>query len=91
MCLAGFNTDSTVPIIAPIPTPTINNRKTYKIVLAIGFKRPFRETLTRFGTPCFLTLIFASLPVTASREGISLYASGMGGGVVVFYHDQQYY
>ena len=50
MRLAGSNTDNTVPTIAPIPTPTINNRKTYNMVLAIGFNRVFRdERLPVFG------------------------------------------
>jgi hypothetical protein len=46
-----------VPTIAPIPTPTINNRKAYNSIIAIGFNRVFRDgRLSTFVIPGFGTL-----------------------------------
>jgi hypothetical protein len=51
MRLAGSRTDKNVPTIAPIPTPTINNRTAYNMVLAMGFNLVFRDAglLSIFG------------------------------------------
>jgi hypothetical protein len=77
MRLAGSSTDNTVPIIAPIPTPTINNRKAYKIVLAMGLRRVFRDTRTFLGNFCFLTLTEVNFPVPGFNGGIPLFTLGV--------------
>jgi hypothetical protein len=43
MRLAGSRNDKNVPTIAPTPTPTINNRKAYNMVLAMGFNLVLRD------------------------------------------------
>ena len=81
MRVAGSNTDNTVPTIAPIPTPTINNRKAYKIVLAMGFSRVSRERLVFFGTACFRIRTFLNLTALGLTDEFLLTALGLKGGI----------
>jgi hypothetical protein len=73
--LAGSKTDNTVPTIAPIPTPTINNRTTYNMVFAIGFNRVFRDERL----PVFGFSIRTVLTITApARKGGFPFTFGIG-------------
>jgi hypothetical protein len=83
MRLAGSNTDNSVPTIAPIPTPTINKRSVYSMVLAIGFNWVLRDgRLFIFGFPCFWTRTVLTFPnaccgILALGLGIGLTATGI--------------
>jgi hypothetical protein len=84
MRVAGSRTDNNVPTIAPMPTPTINNRRAYNRVLAMGFNRVFRDTrLPIFGNACFCTRTVFDFPVLGLKDevcpvcGIGLTAVGI--------------
>ncbi len=84
MRLAGSNTDNIVPTMAPIPTPTINNRMAYKMLLAIGFNRFVRGRLVFLPNTCFFTCLVFDFTVLGLTDGIlpGFTVLGLKGGIL---------
>jgi hypothetical protein len=84
MRLAGSKTDNNVPTIAPTPTPTINNRKAYNMVLAMGFNLVLRDPLLSIFGLSMRTVFNLTFPV--GENWVFRFNVGTGftpGGIII--------